>query len=93
VWSEVERHYFVLDIGLLFMEALPIEEVKGYLRGRVAQLEAVLQYLDTHQDEQLAHPEVPRLAVAIFDHTRVHFQAELAWAQDLLDKVERGEYP
>jgi DNA-binding PadR family transcriptional regulator len=93
VWSEVERHYFAFDIGLFFLEALPIEEVKSHLRGRVAQLEAVVQYLDAHQAEQLAHEEVPRLAAAVFDHSRVHFQAELAWTRDLLDKVERGEYP
>jgi len=93
VWRDIERHYFAFDIGLSFMDTLPIEEVKGYLRGRVAQLEAVLQHLDAHQDEQMAHEEVPRLAAAIFDHARVHFRAELVWMRDLLDKVEREEYP
>jgi DNA-binding PadR family transcriptional regulator len=93
VWSDVERHYFTFDIGLFFVEALPIQEAKNFLRGRVAQLEAIIQYLDVHQEEQLGREEVPRLAAAVFDHSRVHFQAELAWTRDLLDKVERGEYP
>ena len=93
VWSEPERHYFALDIVLAFMEALPVEEVKGCLRGRVAQLEAVIQHVTAHRAEQLAEEETPRLAAAIFDHSLVHFQAELDWTQDLLDKVERGEYP
>lgn len=93
VWSELERHYYTIDIGLFFMEALPIEEVKSYLRGRVTQLEAVARHLDAHKADQLAHEEVPRLAAAVFDHSRAHFQAELAWTQDLLEKVERGEYP
>ena len=93
VWSEVERHYFAIDIGLFFMEALPIEEVKGYLQERVAQMEAILQHIDTHQNEQLEHEQVPRLAAAIFDHSRGHFQTELVWTRDLLDKVEQGEYP
>jgi DNA-binding PadR family transcriptional regulator len=93
VWNEVERHYFAFDIGLFFMEALPTEEVKSYLQRRVAQLEDLVQYLNAHKKEQLAHEEVPRLAAAIFDHTRVHFQAELTWTRDLLEKVEGGEYP
>jgi hypothetical protein len=40
----------------------------------------------------MAIDEVPRQAAMIFEHSRVHFQAELAWTQDLLDQVERGEY-
>jgi len=72
---------------------LPIEKTTGYLRERVAQLEAIVQHVTTHRAEQLAREEVPRLAAAIFDHSLAHFQAELAWTQDLLDKVERGEYP
>lgn len=93
VWQDVERHYFTFDIGLSFIDALPIEEVTGYLRGRVEQLEAILQHLDVHQEEQLSHDEVPRLAAAIFEHSRIHFQAELSWTQDLLEKIEQGVYP
>lgn len=93
VWSEVERQYFAIDIGLAFMEALPIEEVKGYLQGRVAQLEGIIGHVTEHREEQLAQPEVPRTAAAVFDHSLAHFRAELTWTRDLLDKVERGEYP
>jgi DNA-binding PadR family transcriptional regulator len=92
VWSGIERQYYTLDVGLFFLEALPTDEVKGYLRARVAHLEAILEYLAAHQEEQLAHEQVPHLAVAIFDHSRVHFQAELDWTQDLLEKLERDEY-
>jgi len=93
VWGETERHYFAFDVGLFFMEALPVEEVKDYLRGRVAQLEAVVQHVTAHRAEQLAREEVPRLAAAIFDHSLAHFQAELDWTKDLLGKIVRGEYP
>ena len=93
VWGEVERHYFSIDIGLFFMAALPAEEMIHYLRQRVAQLEAILQHLNDHQAEQLSREGVPALAAAIFDHSRVHFQAELTWTQGLLEQVERGEYP
>ena len=93
VWGEVERHYFTFDVGLFFVEALPIEEVKAHLHGRVAQLEAIVQHVTAHRAEQLTHEDMPRLAAAIFDHSLAHFQAELAWTQDLLGKVKRGEYP
>ena len=93
VWREVEPQYFTFDIGLSFIETLPIEEVKGHLRKRVKQLEHTIQYLETHRAEQLANPHVPRLAAVVFDHHRAHLQAELDWTRGLLDKVERGEYP
>ena len=89
----MERQTFDFDIGLSFMSALPLDEVKGYLRGRVAHLEHVLQYLGAHQAEELADEHVPnRLASAVFDHSRVHLQAELDWTRDLLQNVEQGAF-
>jgi len=93
VWSEVERHYHAIDIGLVFMEALPGEELKSYLQGRITQLEGIVQHVAEHRAEQMAQPEVPALAAAVFDHGLAHFQAELAWTRELLDKVEAGVYP
>ena len=93
VWGNVERQTFEFDIGLSFMGALPIEEVKGYLRKRVTHLEHILQYLDAHQAEELADEHVPnRLASAVFDHSRVHLKAELDWTRELLQDVEQGAY-
>lgn len=102
VWQEVEPIFFAVDIGLYFMHALPIEEVKGYLRARVAQLDEKLRYLATHRTEQLArieeHLSEPGVAAmlggqilirvaAVFDHGEAHLRAELAWTQDLLAKL------
>jgi DNA-binding PadR family transcriptional regulator len=94
VWDDVERQYFTFDIGLSFMSALPIEEVKGYLRKRVTHLEHILQYLEAHQAEELADTDhVPtHLALTVFDHHRRHLQAELDWLRDLLENVEQGVY-
>ena len=93
VWDDVEQQYFIFDIGLNFMSALPNEDVKGYLQKRVKQLEHVLQYLDAHQAEELADEHVPnRLASTVFDHHRVHLKAELDWTRDLLQNVEQGIY-
>jgi hypothetical protein len=63
------------------------------LRGRIAQLEGILQHVTAHRAEQLAQPSVPALAAAVFDHGLAHFQAELDWTRELLDKVEAGVYP
>jgi DNA-binding PadR family transcriptional regulator len=93
VWDDVEEQYFTFDIGLSFVSALPIEEVKDLLRKRVKNLEHIVQYLDAHQAEQLAHEYVPsHLVAAVFDHHRAHLNAELNWMQDLLAKVEQGVY-
>jgi DNA-binding PadR family transcriptional regulator len=93
VWGDVEQHYFTFDIGLSFISALPIAEVKGHLRKRVKHLEHIVQHLDAHQAEQLANEHVPpHLTAAVFDHHRVHLNAELDWTRDLLAKVEQGVY-
>ncbi|MBN2119388.1 MAG: PadR family transcriptional regulator [Anaerolineales bacterium] len=92
-WQQVERQYFSIDICLFFLEALPLDEVKNFLRLRQKTLQTMLGYIQSHRDEQMAIPEVPRLALAIFDHTLVHTQAELNWVTDLLQKMESGEYP
>jgi DNA-binding PadR family transcriptional regulator len=92
VWGEAERHYYAIDIGLAFAGALPREEVKGYLKERIAQLEAIVRHVDEHRTEQMAQPEVPAVAAAVFDHGLAHFRAELDWTRDLLVKVEEGAY-
>ncbi|MBN1139022.1 MAG: PadR family transcriptional regulator [Anaerolineae bacterium] len=92
VLAEVERHYYAIDIGLAFMQALSVEEVKGYLEGRIAQLQGIVQHIAEHQSEQMARPEVPAVAAAVFDHGLAHFQAELDWTRALLVKVEQGVY-
>jgi DNA-binding PadR family transcriptional regulator len=91
VWSEVERSYFGLDIGLFFLSALPIQEVKGHLRERIAKLRGMLHYLDSHEVDQLKDEQIPLVAKAIFAHSLAHLKAELSWTEDLLGKVERGE--
>ncbi len=90
---ESERHYYAIDVGLAFMKALPQEEVKGYLQGRITALEEIIQHISEHRNEQLAQLEVPRMAAAVFDHSLAHFQAELTWTKDVLNKVKRGKYP
>ncbi len=86
-WQQFERQYFSLDVCLFFLDSLPLDEVLAYLRSRRSTLQTALAYVQSHREEQLALPEVPPLAAAIFDHTLVHTQAELNWVTELLEKL------
>jgi DNA-binding PadR family transcriptional regulator len=92
-WQTYEQQFFDLDICLFFLRDLPVDEVLGYLHQRRTILQGVLDHIRSHRAEELATPQVPRLAAAIFDHSLAHVQAELDWTIDLLQKSERGEYP
>ncbi|MBN1286634.1 MAG: PadR family transcriptional regulator [Anaerolineae bacterium] len=92
VWCAVERQYYDFDIGLFFMDALPGEDVKGYLRERVERLETHLRHVNRHRAEELADETIPLVAATIFEHTLRHLEAELAWTRDVLEKVEAGAY-
>ena len=92
VWASFERQYFAIDVGLAFMNALPVEEIRHYLQQRVTMLEEVLQHIRDHQEEQMARPDIPTQARAVFEHSRLHMEAELAWTRDVLQQVEQGVY-
>jgi DNA-binding PadR family transcriptional regulator len=87
LWAMPERQFFAIDLGLFFMDALSADEVQKYLTGRVEGLRQTLEYLDAHRDEQLANPHVPDRAQWIFDHSRAHLRAELAWTEGLLAEI------
>jgi hypothetical protein len=56
-------------------------------------LEEAAHYLDGHEKEQAYQPEVPTSVGMIFEHTRLHLAAELAWTHHLLEQVESGKLP
>jgi DNA-binding PadR family transcriptional regulator len=91
-WNDVEHTYFSLDIGLFFLSALPVEEVKKAVGTRIAKLAAARERLSFHEKSQMANASVPSVAEAIFSHTRFHVDAELSWTKYLLERLERGEY-
>jgi len=92
VWAAFERQYFAMDVGLAFMSALPVDEVKQYLQQRVMMLEEVSQHIQEHQEEQMANPDIPAQARAVFEHSRLHTEAELTWTRSVLQQVEQGVY-
>ena len=92
-WAKVEPQPFAFDIALTFVEALPTEEVKHYLRERVMQLENAVRILDRREEEACQEEGGRRpLTGALFDHQRFHLEAELNWTRQVLEMVERGAF-
>ena len=83
LWAKAERQFFATDLGLFFMDALPLEEVLEHLQARLDELNRTAEYLQRHQAENMANPHVPRQARFIFDHSQAHLDAELAWTRAL----------
>lgn len=93
LWGTLENQYFSIDIGLQFMDSLPVEEITGFLQNRVKHLEHILIFLEKHQEEELSDDHVPvNLVSAIFSHHRLHYKAELDWTKTLLKKIEQGVF-
>lgn len=90
-WQEPERQYFSVDLCLFFLDSLPLAEVKDCLRVRRSALQTALEQVQRHRKEQLARPEVPAPAAAIFDHTLAHVQTELKWLTELLQGLGNGK--
>lgn len=91
IWGRPERLYFATDLGLFFMDALPHEELAGHIDTRIKRLKEILAHLTKHREDSLADPHVPRRARFIFDHSRAHLEAELAWTQSLASELESRE--
>jgi len=87
---EVPR--FELDQALAFSEALPKEEVAGFFRARVADLEGHRARLKAHEEAQTKSERVPLVAKGIFLHSELHLEAELAWSKAVLEALEGGKW-
>jgi DNA-binding PadR family transcriptional regulator len=87
LWTQQRRTLYPLDIAMFFIDSLPAEEVRRCLEARIAGCEAALGHLSAHEDEQFQSGDIPKQGRYIFDHARMHMEAELAWlkkvAQDL----------
>lgn len=89
-WQAIDRQTYAADLALFFIQALPREEVIRYLNTRIERLEAGVVHLDMHRAEQMANPDVPAIAGAIFSHSRMHLLAELNWTKELLADLKSG---
>lgn len=92
-WQEEQRIYHAVDMAVFFMDALPLDEVKTYLRRRETALAAAVSYVTEQRDEHREQSQVPRVTFPIFDHGINYLVMELQWTQALLAQIERGDLP
>ena len=72
---------FSSDIGLAFMDALPGEELNSLLLQRRENLEAQLAIVE-------AIPEHPGNFQLMIEHQSRHLQAELAWLDEVIARLQ-----
>jgi DNA-binding PadR family transcriptional regulator len=85
-----EKEYHEIDQGIAFMSVLEKAEALELFAIRIASLEKSLGVLRAHKTEQLVRSEVPSTAEAIFSHSLLHLEAELAWSREVLAGLESG---
>ena len=66
-----DSNSFAFDIALSFVDALPVEEAKHYLRERVRQLERVVHRLDRRAEERMREEEEGRRPLTGLGRKRV----------------------
>ena len=72
---EYRRAAFPGNVPILFMDALPAEELEDLLDQRMDTIRERIVALKTHLDH-VGHP--------LFDHQLLILEAELSWLEDLL---------
>ena len=87
-WAANERPAYALDAGLAFMDAIPQDEIAGYLRARARELEAKIGGLEKHEAATMVSPDIPEAARWIFSHHLAHYRAELEWSRGVLAEME-----
>lgn len=93
IWQKYERDYYSIDIALAFSNSLSKDEVTGYLKNRISNIENILKHLKVHKIEQTSRVDVPKSAKAVFSHSEYHFKAELNWLKETLMEFEKGNLP
>jgi DNA-binding PadR family transcriptional regulator len=79
LWMERRQTLYPLDIAMFFIDSLPKEDVQRYILRRIEGCETALQHLTAHETEQFKNEDIPRQGRYIFEHSRLHLEAELTW--------------
>lgn len=86
------RPTFDVDAAFYFSDALEGGALTASLEGHIANLRRILGVLETHRREVLAHIPAPYETCAdiIFEHHMLHYRAELAWAEQSLNRLKEA---
>ncbi|MNZ57369.1 Transcriptional regulator PadR-like family protein [compost metagenome] len=87
------RPTFDIDGAFYFSDSLGSSALTESLGRHITNVQRILARLEFHQNETLAHiPEQYKISAdIIFKHHILHYKAELAWAEQSLDKLKESE--
>ncbi|GAB1422027.1 PadR family transcriptional regulator [Anaerolineales bacterium] len=81
--KRVYDHTFAGDIGINFLDALPVEEALLYLQER-------LQGMRKKETEWATIPAHEGHSQLLIEHQRHHLQAEINWLESLIDNLSQS---
>ncbi|HWQ73065.1 MAG TPA: hypothetical protein VN370_12200 [Desulfitobacteriaceae bacterium] len=87
------RPTFDIDGTLYFSDALERGALTDSLSRHIAHLKQILSRLETHRKETLDHiPKAYRTSAdIIFEHHIHHYEAELDWAEQSLNRLKEDD--
>lgn len=87
------RPHFEMDAAFYFSDHLDKKELSEGLRGHIENLKKSLSIITQHRDETMKYipNEYKTSACIIFDHHIRHYQAELAWAEQSMNRMKEAE--
>ena len=88
LWANPERVFHKLDIALHFSHLIDREELILGLESILHRTVVTLSALEARRGEA----KNPPIARAIFEHSRVHIQAERDWLEGVLQGLKDGTY-
>lgn len=91
MWAQQKSSLYPLDIAVFFMNSLPKKEILKLMYARIDSCEKELDYLAGHENEHKQNPNIPRQAIYIIEHSKVHMEAELTWLKKVAADLEREE--
>jgi DNA-binding PadR family transcriptional regulator len=92
-WWETKPVIDPFQVALTFMDALPRDELLVALRHRANQLRLDLESFEWATKLKTSPPGTPRHIAENMRLAAAHAEAELHWATETIDKIERGELP
>lgn len=83
------RPTFSSDSVFFFAEHLEVADITCHLETYIAKLNSALNSIKKHKEESLKFipDDLRKMAEIIFSHHERHYQAELEWAQESLNKL------
>jgi DNA-binding PadR family transcriptional regulator len=91
-WWEFKTVIDPFQVALAFIDELPREELLAALRHRAAAARSKVAELEANIRAK-SGPDIPRQVPENLRLAAYHVEVNARWAEEAIDKVERGEWP